>query len=178
LGRISDHGRMARDPRTGCAPGGVAAFATSVFFSLRSEISGQERPISSRRATTSAARRDQSPFEKATHHAAPRGGSGRLPPMSPGCSEELPGRHHTVGFATAGIASDTLSRAAQRARHGAFGVVPRASHRLLVNRTTTSTPRASATSESRHWPAAPLPSDKGRVLSAPALASRFIPLEG
>jgi hypothetical protein len=39
--------------------------------------------------------------------------------MSPGRSEELPGRHDTAGLATVGLASDTLSRAALRARHGA-----------------------------------------------------------
>lgn len=49
---------------------------------------------------------------------------------------------------------------------------------VSVNRTTPSTPRASATSARSHWPAAPRPSGEGWVLSAPALASRFIPLEG
>jgi hypothetical protein len=41
---------------------------------------------------------------------------GAFPPRSPVCCKEPPGRHDAGGFAASGIASDTPSRAALRAR--------------------------------------------------------------
>jgi hypothetical protein len=65
-----------------------------------------------------AATRTSSRKQRTTLHLDEIQGAFRR--MSPGGSEEPPGRHDVAGFAAGGIASDTLSRAALRARHPAL----------------------------------------------------------
>lgn len=144
---------------------------------VRSDGPCHGRPISSRRATrvSRAATRTPSRMQRTTLHlgeiqgafhrgvpAAPKSLQAATTPTVLPPSASLPTRLHALRCALGkALSRPTTCRSS-----------------VSVNRTTPSTPRASATSTRSHWPAAPRPSDESRVLSAPAPASRFIPFEG
>jgi hypothetical protein len=163
--------------RIGTASLETLPFATSVFFLLRSEGPRSRTPhfIVRRSARPELRRESNAPRYSSLKLRAPSTAESWLlrrasrPPRPPRLCHRWSRFRHAFARCAARQAPRLSVRRGRR-------TTCRSS--ASFNRTTTSTPRATATLERRHWPAAPLPSDRAQMLNAPGPASRFIPFEG
>lgn len=163
--------------RIGTASVETLPFATSVFFLPRSEGPKPRTPhfIVRRSARPELRRESNAPRYSSLKLRAPSTAESWLlrrasrPPRPPRLCHRWSRFRHAFARCAARQAPRLSVRRGRRATCRSSA---------SFNRTTTSTPRATATLERRHWPAAPLPSDRGQMLSAPGPASRFIPFEG